>query len=60
MCLPWCNLMAFGSACPRQTETIKLDKRQRKRHQRKGKKVVLLVALGFWSDGSGKREIVDS
>lgn len=42
-----------------QTNTIKLDKRQRKRHQRKGKKVVLLVALGFWSDGSGRREIVD-
>jgi hypothetical protein len=42
-----------------QTETIKPDKRGRKRHQRSGKKVVLLVALGFWTDGSGKREIVD-
>lgn len=42
-----------------QTETIKLDKRGRKRHQRSGKKVVLLVALGFWTDGSGKREILD-
>jgi len=42
-----------------QTDTIKLDKRQRKRHQRAGKKVVLLVALGFWTDGSGKREILD-
>ncbi len=42
-----------------QTETVKVDKRQRKRHQRKGKKVVLLVALGFWTDGSGKREILD-
>jgi putative transposase len=42
-----------------QTETVKLDKRQRKRHERRGKKMVLLVALGFWSDGSGKREIVD-
>src|SRR2546421_9914806 len=42
-----------------QTDTIKLDKRQRKRHQRTGKKVVLLVALGFWTDGSGKREILD-
>jgi putative transposase len=42
-----------------QTETIKRDKRGRKRHQRSGKKVVLLVALGFWTDGSGKREILD-
>ncbi|MGI9060326.1 MAG: hypothetical protein ACR2H5_17315 [Ktedonobacteraceae bacterium] len=43
----------------RQAETIKLDTRGRKRHQRSGKKVVLLVALGLWSDGSGKREILD-
>jgi hypothetical protein len=42
-----------------QTDTIKLDTRQRQRHQRSGKKVVLLVALGFWTDGSGKREILD-
>jgi hypothetical protein len=42
-----------------QTETIKLDKRGRKRRQRRGKKVVLLVALGLWTDGSGKREILD-
>ena len=42
-----------------QTDTIKLDKRQRKRHQRSGKKMVLLVALGFWTDGSGKREVLD-
>jgi len=42
-----------------QTDPIKLDKRQRKRHKRTGKKVVVLVALGLWSDGSGKREILD-
>ncbi len=42
-----------------QTDTLKLDKRQRKRHKRTGKKVVLLVALGFWTDGSGKRAILD-
>ena len=40
-----------------QEDEIKLDKRQRKRHQRSGKKVVILVALGFWSDG--RREILD-
>ena len=40
-----------------QTETVKPDKRHRKRHERRGKKVVLLVALGFWQDG--RREIVD-
>jgi putative transposase len=40
-----------------QKEAIKQDKRQRKRHQRSGKKVVILVALGFWPDG--RREILD-
>ena len=39
------------------TETEKRDTRQRKRKGRKGKKVVLLVALGFWPDGN--RQIVD-
>jgi hypothetical protein len=38
-----------------QTETVKLDKRQRKRQKRKGKKVVRLVALGWWTDGGGRR-----
>ncbi len=42
-----------------QTDTVKLDKRQRRRKKRVGKKVVLLVALGFWTDGSGRREILD-
>ena len=41
------------------TDTIKLDKRQRRRHQRSGKRVVVLVALGFWNDGSGRREVLD-
>src|SRR5436305_8032827 len=40
-----------------QEGETKLDKRQRKRHQRSGKKVVILVALGFWPDG--RREILD-
>jgi putative transposase len=40
-----------------QKETIKPDKRQRQRHERSGKKVVILVALGFWPDG--RREILD-
>jgi hypothetical protein len=42
-----------------QTDTVKLDKRGRTRKKRKGKKVVVLVALGLWTDGSGKREILD-
>lgn len=42
-----------------QTETLKPDKRGRQRHQRSGKKVVLLIALGLWTDGSGKRAILD-
>jgi putative transposase len=40
-----------------QTQAIAPDKTQRKRHQRSGKKVVILVALGFWPDG--RREILD-
>ena len=41
-----------------QSDPIKLDKRGRKRHKRTGKKVVVLVALGLWADGSGQREIL--
>jgi putative transposase len=40
-----------------QEEEIKLDKRGRKRRERSGKKIVILVALGFWPDG--RREILD-
>lgn len=40
-----------------QQETIKPDKRKRQRHLRSGKKRVVLVALGFWSDG--RREVLD-
>jgi hypothetical protein len=40
-----------------QKEAIQPDTTQRKRHQRSGKKVVILVALGFWPDG--RREILD-
>jgi transposase-like protein len=42
----------------RQAEPIKRDKRRR-RHQRSGKRVVVLVALGFWNDGSDRREVLD-
>lgn len=40
-----------------QQEKIKPDTRQRQRHQRSGKKQVVLVALGFWEDG--RREVLD-
>jgi len=40
-----------------QQEKIKPDKRKRRRKQRTGKKIVILVALGFWEDG--RREILD-
>ena len=49
--------MAFGSPFENQKEAIQPDKTQRKRHQRSGKKFVILVALGFWPDG--RREILD-
>ena len=41
------------------TGTIKTDRRSRRRQQHKGKRMVLLVALGLWADGSGRREILD-
>ena len=49
----------MASRVPSQVDTIKVDTRGCMRHQRSGKKVVLLIALGFWTDGSGKREILD-
>lgn len=41
-------------------EVVLRDRRNRARHQREGKKMVILVALGFWTEnGKEKREIVD-
>jgi transposase-like protein len=40
-----------------QNETVKPDRRKRARHQRKGRRVVVLVALGFYKDG--RRKILD-
>jgi hypothetical protein len=41
-------------------EVVLRDRRNRARHERKGKKRVILVALGFWTEnGKEKREIVD-
>ncbi len=42
-----------------QSDKEKPDRRKRQRKERKGKRVVVLVALGFWNDGSGRREIID-
>jgi len=39
-------------------QTIQYDKRNRARRERKGKRVVVLVALGFWKDRE-KPELVD-
>ncbi len=50
-------MTAFGSRSREQEGEIKPDKRQRQRQKRRGKKVVILVALGFWPDG--RREILD-
>ncbi len=41
------------------TGIMKTDRRCRRRQQHKGKRMVLLVALGLWADGSGRREILD-
>ena len=43
-----------------QGEVVVLDRRDRARNERHGKKRVILVALGFWTEnGKEKREIVD-
>jgi hypothetical protein len=42
-----------------QQAGFKEDSRKRKRHQKGGKRMVVLVALGLWTDGSGKRHILD-
>ena len=42
-----------------QSDKEKPDRRKRRRKARKGQRVVVLVALGFWNDGSGRREIID-
>jgi hypothetical protein len=42
-----------------QHDEIHQDSRQRKRHRKSGKRIVVLVALGVWADGSGKRRILD-
>src|SRR5437667_1253054 len=42
-----------------QSEKEKPDRRKRRRKASKGQRVVVLVALGFWNDGSGRREILD-
>ncbi len=42
-----------------QHESIQEDSRKRKRHRKRGKRIVVLVALGLWTDGSGKRRILD-
>jgi transposase-like protein len=49
--------MGSGSRCREKREKIKPDRRKRQRKQRTGKKIVLLVALGFWEDGT--RAILD-
>jgi len=39
--------------------TIQSQSEKEKPEARKGQRVVVLVALGFWNDGSGRREILD-
>jgi hypothetical protein len=42
-----------------QSDKEKPARRKRRRTARKGQRVVVLVALGFWNDGSARREIID-
>ena len=42
-----------------QQDGVHEDSRKRQRHRKSGKRIVMLVALGLWTDGSGKRRILD-
>ena len=42
-----------------QQDDIHEDSHKRKRHRKRGKRIVVLVALGLWTDGSDKRRILD-
>jgi Transposase, Mutator family len=42
-----------------QHDRIHEESRKRKRHCKSGKRIVVLVALGLWTDGSRKRRILD-
>ncbi len=42
-----------------QQAGIKEDSRRRKRPQKRGKRIVVLVALGLWTHGSQQRHILD-
>jgi transposase-like protein len=42
-----------------QQEGITEESRKRQRQRKRGKRIVVLVALGLWTDGSGKRHILD-
>src|SRR5437667_10364941 len=50
-----------GNWRSRQTQQDSLyeDRRKRKRHRTRGKRMVVLIALGLWTDGSGRRHILD-
>jgi transposase-like protein len=41
-----------------ETGAVRSDKRHRTRHEKKGKRVVVFVALGFWQNAD-KQEIID-
>src|SRR5258708_30435615 len=51
------SLMGCGVTIQQSLETSKPDKRKRQRKKRTGRKMVILVALGFWPDG--RREVLD-
>jgi hypothetical protein len=54
---PVIQLDGIWATIQSQQETIKPDKRKRQRKKRTGRKMVVLVALGFWPDG--RREVLD-
>ncbi len=42
-----------------QQDGLYEDRKKRTRQRKRGKRIVVLVALGLWADGSGKRRILD-
>jgi transposase-like protein len=42
-----------------QQDGLSQDSRKRQRQRKRGKRIVVLAALGLWTDGSGQRHILD-
>ena len=57
--LLWYHLHSHPNHVKKSLRRVGEHEKDKRRKERKGQRVVVLVALGFWTDGSGRREILD-